>query len=73
MIGAPSSITPSPEEGRRLAVLMARRTIRATQPDEQARDQLRQEYAHDAGDLIAVAHVVAVEFATIAAANNYWR
>jgi Hexameric tyrosine-coordinated heme protein (HTHP) len=29
--------------------------------------------AHDPYGLIAASHVVAVEFATIAAANNYWR
>ena len=32
----------------------------------------RAQYAHDPYGLIAN-HVVAVEFATIAAANNYWR
>ena len=30
-------------------------------------------YADDPDALIAASHVVAVEFATIAAANNYWR
>jgi Hexameric tyrosine-coordinated heme protein (HTHP) len=33
----------------------------------------RAQYAHDPHGLIAAGHVVAVEFATIAAANNYWR
>jgi len=33
----------------------------------------RAQYAHDPDGLIAASHVVAVEFATIAAANNYWR
>jgi hypothetical protein len=33
----------------------------------------RAQYAHDPYGLIAAGHVVAVEFATIAAANNYWR
>jgi hypothetical protein len=33
----------------------------------------RAQYAHDPYGLIASSHVVAVEFATIAAANNYWR
>jgi len=31
------------------------------------------QYAHDPYGLIAASHVVAVEFATVAAANNYWR
>lgn len=65
--------TPTPEEGRQLAIAMARRVIRATQPDQGAREKMREEYARDAGDLIAIAQVVAVEFATIAAANDYWR
>jgi hypothetical protein len=33
----------------------------------------RAQYAHDPYGLIAASHVVAVEFATVAAANNYWR
>jgi hypothetical protein len=33
----------------------------------------RVKYAGDPFGLIAAGHVVAVEFATIAAANNYWR
>ena len=33
----------------------------------------RQKYANDPNGLIAASHVIAVEFATIAAANNYWR
>ncbi|MFF4312610.1 hexameric tyrosine-coordinated heme protein [Streptomyces sp. NPDC001507] len=52
---------------------MARLVIKATQPDGAVREQLRPEYAQDADSLISIAHVVAVEFATIAAANDYWR
>ena len=33
----------------------------------------RPQYANDAAGLIAASHVIAVEFATIAAANQYWR
>jgi Hexameric tyrosine-coordinated heme protein (HTHP) len=33
----------------------------------------RQKYSHDPMGLIAAGHVIAVEFATISAANNYWR
>ena len=68
-----SLITPTPEDGRQLAVKMARLVIKATQPDEEARKRLRDVYANDAGFLIQVGHVTAIEFATIAAANNYWR
>lgn len=66
-------ITAGPEEGRALAIKIARLIIKATQPDATVRERLRPDYANDAGMLISIGHVVAVEFATIAAANNYWR
>lgn len=66
-------ITPTPEDGRQLAIKLARLVIKATQPDDEARKRLREVYANDAGFLIQVGHVTAIEFATIAAANNYWR
>lgn len=68
-----SLITETPEEGRALAIKMARLVIKATQPDEAARVRMRDVYANDAMMLIQIGHVVATEFATIAAANNYWR
>ncbi|MFC5431678.1 hexameric tyrosine-coordinated heme protein [Paraburkholderia denitrificans] len=68
-----SLITATPEEGRQLAVKMARLVIKATQQDEAVRDKLRDVYANDASMLLQVGQVVATEFATIAAANNYWR
>jgi Hexameric tyrosine-coordinated heme protein (HTHP) len=66
-------ITATPEAGRHLAVTLARRIIKFTQPDQARREELRVAYANDPHMLIAISHVVAVEFATIAAANNYWR
>jgi hypothetical protein len=66
-------ITATPQEGRELAIKLARLVVKATQPDEQARKRLRDVYANDAGFLIQVSHVTAIEFATIAAANDYWR
>ncbi|QQC67065.1 hexameric tyrosine-coordinated heme protein [Paraburkholderia ginsengisoli] len=68
-----SLITATPEDGRHLAIKMARLVVKATQPDDDTRAKLRAIYANDASDLIQVGHVVALEFATIAAANNYWR
>jgi hypothetical protein len=65
-------ITATPEEGRQLAVQMARLVVEATQPDDKVRDALREKYAKDPAMLIAISHVVATEFATIAAANHYW-
>jgi Hexameric tyrosine-coordinated heme protein (HTHP) len=68
-----SLMTATPEEGRHLAVKMARLTVKLTQPDTQIREAIRPGYADDAGLLIAVAQVVATEFATIAVANDHWR
>lgn len=66
-------ITATPEAGRELAIAMARKTIGAIQTDAEVRAGLRPDYATNAESLTAAAHVVAVEFATIAAANDYWR
>lgn len=68
-----SLITATPEEGRILAVKMSRLIIKVTQPDAAVRETLRSVYAQDANMLIAIGQTVATEFATIAAANNYWR
>lgn len=66
-------ITATPEEGRELAMKMARLIVKATQPDAAKRTELREVYANDAMMLIAISQVVAIEFQTIAAANGYWR
>lgn len=68
-----SLLTETPEEGRQLAVKLARLIIKLTQPDEEKRKHLRDVYGNDAMMLIAVGQTVATEFATIAAANNYWK
>ena len=68
-----SLITPTPEEGRQLAIKMARLIIKATQPDAAVREKLRSIYAQDATMLVLIGQTVATEFATIAAANNYWQ
>ena len=66
-------ITATAEEGRQLAIKMSRLIIKVTQPDAAVREKLRPIYASDAAMLIAVGQTVAIEFATIAAANNYWK
>ncbi|MCF2518804.1 hexameric tyrosine-coordinated heme protein [Dyadobacter sp. CY351] len=66
-------ITATAEEGRHLAIKMSRLIIKATQPDPAVRERLRPVYAEDAGMLIAIGQIVAMEFATIAAANDYWK
>ncbi|MBD9470397.1 hexameric tyrosine-coordinated heme protein [Pseudoxanthomonas sp. PXM01] len=68
-----SLIVATPEEGRALAIKLARLTVKATQPDGDVRHRLRAQYADDPAMLIGIAPVVAVEFATVAAANDYWK
>ncbi len=66
-------IMRTPEEGRALAVTLAHHSIHAMQKELEILKEGRVHYARDPGALIAASHVIAVEFATIAAANNYWR
>lgn len=69
----PSLITSTPMEGRELAIKLARKSVAAIQRDAETRKKLRPAYAEDTAQLIASAQVIALEFQTIAAANNYWR
>ena len=66
-------ITSSPEEGRKLGLTMARHTIHNLQPDLDVLKGGRPNYSANPDSLIAASKVVAIEFQTIAAANNYWR
>ena len=69
----PTLRTATPEEGYDLAVKLSRFAVKLTQPDADIRDRLRPEYAEDSDALIAVSQVVATHFATVAAANDFWR
>jgi hypothetical protein len=69
----PSLVTETPQEGFDLAVSMARRAVKTTQPEVDTLMELRPAYSQDADSLIEVSGVVASWFATIAAANDYWR
>jgi len=66
-------ITNTPQEGFELAITLSRRGVRYTQPDTQVLHKLRPEYANDADSLTAASQVIAINFQTVAAANNYWR
>ncbi len=73
LVPSGSLITATPEEGRALALMMARHTIHNIQPDLDVLKEGRTKYAVNPDSLIAASQVVAIEFQTIAAANNYWR
>ena len=65
-------MTDTPAQGRELAIMLARKTIAAIQPDADIRTGLRPDYDHDSAKLMQAGQIVAIEFQTIAAANNYW-
>ncbi|WP_205598467.1 hexameric tyrosine-coordinated heme protein [Halomonas sp. NO4] len=69
----PSLMTETPQEGFALAVTLSQKGVATTQPDAEVRKAQRPEYAEDPDSLIAVSHVIATHFQTIAAANDYWR
>ncbi len=73
MIPGGTLITETPEKGRALAMLIARHTIHNIQQDLDVLKEARKTYSRDPNSLTAASQVVAIEFQTIAAANNYWR
>ena len=69
----PTLITKTPLEGRMLAITMVRKTIGTIQKSSDIKKSVREEYQDDPELLIQAAELVAIEFKTIAIANNYWR
>lgn len=69
----PTLKTETPEQGFQLAIKMSRMGVKTAQPNMDVLKQGRAEYSTDAEDLIQVSHVVATNFAAVAAANNYWK
>lgn len=68
-----SLITATPQEGFELAITLSRRGVKYTQPDTEVLHKLRSDYANDADSLTAASQVIAINFQTVAAANDYWR
>ncbi len=68
-----SLITDTPQQGFELAIKMARMGVKYTQPSAEVRESLRDAYQNDADSLTWASQVVAVNFQTVAAANDYWR
>lgn len=75
LVGVPGDtlITADANEGRALAFSMARHSVHNIQPDLDVLMTGRPTYSTSPDSLIAATQVVAIEFATIAAANDYWR
>ena len=72
-IWLPTLITDTPQAGFDLAVKLSRVGVKVIQPSDDIRKDLRAAYDHDTAQLIASSHVIATNFQTVAAANNYWR
>ncbi len=68
-----SLVTENAQQGFELAIKLSRMGIKYTQPSDEVRGKLRSDYAENADSLIASSQVVATNFQTVAAANNYWR
>ena len=66
-------ITASPQEGFELAIKLSRMGVKSTQPNVDILKQLRPDYSNNADSLTAASQVIALNFQTISAANNYWR
>jgi len=47
--------------------------VKSTQPDVEVLKKLRLEYANDSSSLTAASQVIALNFQTISAANDYWK
>lgn len=69
----PNLITDNAQQGFELAIKLSRMGVKYTQQSAEVRDKLRAVYESDADALIASSQVVAINFQTVAAANNYWK
>ena len=67
-----SLVTENAQDGYELAIKLSRMGVKYTQPDDEVRSKLRPVYGENADNLIASSQVIAINFQTVAAANNYW-
>lgn len=65
--------TATPQEGFELAITLSQKGVEYTQPSLEIRKMLRPRYSRNADSLISVSGVIAANFQTVAAANNYWQ
>jgi hypothetical protein len=65
--------TATPQQGFELAIKLSQKGVEYTQPSETIRKKLRPKYSTNADSLINVSQVIAINFQTVAAANNYWK
>ncbi|WP_227513271.1 hexameric tyrosine-coordinated heme protein [Marinobacter sp. LQ44] len=69
----PSLITDTPQEGFELAIKLPRMGVKSTQSSKEVLFRERAKYSQDGGALMHASEVIAVNFQTVAAANDYWK
>jgi hypothetical protein len=72
-IWLPTLNTNTPQEGFELAVKLSRLAVMVAQSYDDDTQRRRPMQRDDAPQLIGAAHVIALNFQTIAAANDWWR
>jgi hypothetical protein len=72
-IWLPTLQTESPQEGIELAVKLSRLGMMLSQSSNHVDKDSRGSKTLSPAQLIAAAHVIALNFQTIAAANDWWR
>jgi len=65
--------TKNAQEGFELAIKLSRMGVKSTQPNVDVLKKLRPDYSNNADGLTAASQVIAINFQTIAAANDYWK
>lgn len=65
--------TRTPQEGFELAIKLAQKGVEYTQPSEKIRKKLRPKYSRDPDSVSFASQVIAINFQTVAAANDYWK
>ena len=68
-----SLITDTPQDGYELAITMSRKGVGYIQSDPEVKARLREVYANNADSLTFASQVIAINFQTVAAANDYWK
>jgi hypothetical protein len=65
--------TKDAQVGYELAIKLSRMGVKYTQPSDEIRAKMRSDYDQDSDALIASSQVIAINFQTVAAANDYWK
>ena len=65
--------TQTPEKGFDLTIMLSRMAVKKTQPNDEIRTRLRADHENNADSLTMASQVVALNFQTLAQANDYWR